>query len=95
MLSGNPEYTAKARPLNDEGASFWQKLYMDAEGRRRDWLEHDLYEYTKDIVNRFISEGDHDNSTVLEGLRQYVISGKLAEQLKEFERVSIAYMMLA
>ena len=50
---------------------------MDIEGYRSDWLEHDLYEYTWDIVNHFTSaEGSYDNSGVLEGLRQYIILGK-------------------
>ena len=77
MLSGNLEYTPKAQPSNNDGAAFWRNLYVDIEGYRSDWLEHDLYEYTWDIVNHFTSaEGSYDNSGVLEGLRQYIILGK-------------------
>jgi len=84
VLSGNTEYTPKARPLKSEGPAFWRNLYEDVGGRRRDWLEHDLYEYTWDIVNRFISESSQENSTVLEGLRQFTTSSKFPEFYKEF-----------
>ena len=91
MLSGKPEYTPKARPLNNEGATFWHNLYQDVDGCRRDWLERDLYEYTWEIVDGFTSGGNHDNSGLLEGLHQFIISGTLAA----FKEVLIAYITLA
>ena len=84
VLSGNSEYTPKARPLKSEGPAFWRNLHEDVGGRRRDWLEHDLYEYTWDIVNRFVSEGNQENSTVLEGLRQFITSSKFPGFYKKF-----------
>jgi len=92
VLSGRPEYTPKARPLNNEGATFWQNLYQDVNDCRRNWLERDLYEYTWEIVDGFTSGGSYDSSGFLEGLRQCIISGKLPEFYKNWYKFQMAYM---
>jgi hypothetical protein len=77
--SGKPKYTPKARhsPLKDGESDFWGKLYQ--EGLSSDWLELDLYEYTKTIVESLAGNGDQ--VIALETLHRIAISGKFTEFL--------------
>ena len=63
MLSNNKNYTPKARPLDDD-PNFWENARENGLG---DWLELDLYEYTRTLVERLIDERP---GTALQTLRQ-------------------------
>ena len=64
MLSDNRQYTPKARPPVDK-PNFWKDVLGD-------WLVNDLYEQTKILVEKHISES---TGTALQSLRDIAISG--------------------
>jgi hypothetical protein len=70
-----PEYTPKARPLKDDEDDFWGKLYQEGLGSK--WLELDLYEYTKTIVESLVGNGDQ--VIALETLHRIATSSKRAQ----------------
>jgi len=62
----------------ENDTTFWDDLRKgDGMELRRKWMEHDLRDYTWDIVRRFID----DPSSPLEGLGQYTLSGKFKNNL--------------
>jgi hypothetical protein len=77
MLSNNTKYTPKARPLDDD-VDFWENARKNGLG---DWLELDLYDYTRTLVERLI--GEHPG-TALQTLRQTAMSGMPAQLLTLF-----------
>lgn len=74
------EYTPKARPLDDD-PNFWEKAHTTGLGN---WLELDLYEYTKTLVRSLGTNECPDNGTALQTLRQTVISGKPTPFFRHF-----------
>ena len=70
-------YIPKARPLGDE-IFFWQMLRNKKKEPTADvseWLELDLYEYSKLAVEKLVTECDN---TALKSLHHTSISGKLS-----------------
>jgi len=75
-LSNNTKYTPKARPLSYD-PDFWANVRKNGLG---DWLELDLYEHTRTLVEKLVGERP---GTVLRALRNTVMSGT-SDQFFEF-----------
>jgi hypothetical protein len=78
LLSSKNEYTPKAHPLED-GDSFWKELRAAGLGSKmaHQWLELDLYEYTKTVVDNLVGNFiTRRQSVTLETLHQIATSSK-------------------
>jgi hypothetical protein len=73
LQADRTRYIPKASPVED-GNAFW-KMLLDKNAKRiydDEWLESDMYQYTRSVVQNLIKEG---NDTELQRLHQIAITG--------------------
>jgi len=80
MLSTDRKYTPKTRPLDDD-PDFWEEALENGLG---DWLEVDLYEFTRTLVERLISERPGPAMQTSQTLRGIAMSGMSAQLVRFF-----------
>ena len=68
------DYTPKARPFVDDpnDPSFWDSARENGLGQ---WVQLDVEEYVKNLVERFVDQVDSD--ALLKNLHQVALSGEL------------------